>query len=88
VLPGPSHQLTSTARAPDIGWYAAAYQVASAPLQLLTGKIYQKFPLKWTFLGFFALFELGSVLCGAAQSSTMLVSPRMNNRAAWAGFSH
>ncbi|SPQ25658.1 dd730847-c694-4664-a1d3-c4a6475a479f [Thermothielavioides terrestris] len=60
----------------DIGWYAAAYQVASAPLQLLTGKIYQKFPLKWTFLGFFALFELGSVLCGAAQSSTMLVVGR------------
>ncbi|KAK3682305.1 major facilitator superfamily domain-containing protein [Podospora appendiculata] len=60
----------------DVGWYASAYQLASAALQPLTGKIYTKFSLKWSFLGFFALFEIGSLICGAAVSSTMLIVGR------------
>jgi MFS family permease len=32
--------------------------------------------LQWSFLGFFILFEFGSVLCGAAQSSIMLIVGR------------
>ncbi|KAK3332292.1 major facilitator superfamily-domain-containing protein [Cercophora scortea] len=60
----------------DVGWYASAYQLASAALQPLTGKIYTKFTLKWSFLAFFALFELGSTICGAAVSSTMLIVGR------------
>jgi MFS family permease len=32
--------------------------------------------LQWTFLTFFAIFELGSAICGAAQSSTMLIIGR------------
>ena len=32
--------------------------------------------MKITFLAFLALFELGSVLCGAAQSSAMLIIGR------------
>lgn len=31
---------------------------------------------KWTILSFFAIFELGSVLCGAATSSKMLIVGR------------
>jgi MFS family permease len=34
------------------------------------------FFVQWTFLGFFALFELGSALCGAAASSSMLIIGR------------
>ncbi len=59
---------------PDVGWYGSAYQLGNAALQPLTGKIYSKFNIKWTFLGFFALFELGSLVCGVANSSKMLVS--------------
>ncbi len=59
---------------PDVGWYGSAYQLSNAALQPLTGKIYSKFNVKWTFLSFFALFELGSLICGAANSSKMLVS--------------
>lgn len=33
-------------------------------------------PTQWTFLAFFVIFELGSVLCGAAQSSAMLIVGR------------
>ena len=33
-------------------------------------------PTQWTFLTFFVIFELGSVLCGAAQLSAMLIVGR------------
>ncbi|KAM0708905.1 hypothetical protein Q7P35_002941 [Cladosporium inversicolor] len=60
----------------DVGWYGAAYQLASAALQPLTGKIYVNFKNKWVFLSFFGLFELGSLLCGVATSSKMLIVGR------------
>ncbi|KAI9703447.1 MAG: hypothetical protein M1820_005920 [Bogoriella megaspora] len=60
----------------DVGWYGAAYNLASASLQPLTGKFYTHFKTKWTFLCFFAVFELGSLLCGVSQSSKMLVISR------------
>ncbi|KAI1126002.1 major facilitator superfamily domain-containing protein [Nemania abortiva] len=61
----------------DVGWYGSAYTLGSAALQPLTGKVYHNFSLKWSFLVFFALFELGSVLCGAAKSSAMLIGGRV-----------
>ncbi|KUI52984.1 Putative HC-toxin efflux carrier TOXA [Cytospora mali] len=60
----------------DIGWYGTAYLLANCACQPLSGKIYSYFNVKWTFLCFFALFEVGSALCGAAQSSTMLIVGR------------
>ncbi|KAI2602756.1 major facilitator superfamily domain-containing protein [Hypoxylon sp. NC1633] len=60
----------------DVGWYASAYQFGSAAPQPLTGKIYTYFNVKWSFLVFFGIFEIGSVLCGAAVSSTMLIIGR------------
>ncbi|KAI1089139.1 efflux pump [Rostrohypoxylon terebratum] len=61
---------------PDVGWYASAYQFGSAAPQPLTGKVYTHFNTKWAFLFFFAIFEIGSVLCGAAVSSDMLIVGR------------
>ncbi|KAI0173481.1 MFS general substrate transporter [Hypoxylon sp. FL1284] len=61
---------------PDIGWYGSAYQFGTAAPQLLTGRIYKFFNTKWTFLVFFAVFEIGSVLCGAAVSSSMFIVGR------------
>ncbi|EXJ81084.1 hypothetical protein A1O3_07372 [Capronia epimyces CBS 606.96] len=60
----------------DVGWYGSAYQLASASLQPLTGKIYTFFRTKWTFFAYFLLFELGSLLCAVATSSTMLIVGR------------
>ncbi|ELR03674.1 hypothetical protein GMDG_06317 [Pseudogymnoascus destructans 20631-21] len=60
----------------DIGWYGSAYQLASSAFVPLAGKIYTFFPTKWSFLVFFAIFEMGSALCGAAQSSPMLIVGR------------
>ncbi|KAK1081675.1 hypothetical protein LTR33_004481 [Friedmanniomyces endolithicus] len=60
----------------DIGWYSASYQLASAVLQPLAGKVYVHFSNKWSFISFFALFEFGSLLCGVATSSKMLIVGR------------
>lgn len=60
----------------DVGWYASSYQVGSVVLQLMTGKIYLHFSLKWSFIVFFFIFEVGSALSGAAQSSAMLIISR------------
>ncbi|RMD39279.1 hypothetical protein DV735_g5851, partial [Chaetothyriales sp. CBS 134920] len=62
----------------DVGWYGGAYQLGSSALQPLTGKLFEHFSIKasWTYLSFFFLFMLGSLLCGAAQSSTMFIVGR------------
>ncbi|GLI74765.1 hypothetical protein PoHVEF18_003013 [Penicillium ochrochloron] len=60
----------------DVGWYGGAYQLGSAAFQPLSGKIYSQFPIKWTFLVFFFIFEIGSAVCGAAQSSSMFIVGR------------
>ncbi|KPA43569.1 mfs multidrug [Fusarium langsethiae] len=60
----------------DIGWYASAYNLASAALQPLTGKLYMYFNTRWIFLSLFFVFELGNLICGIAQSSTMLIIGR------------
>ncbi|GAP83988.1 putative MFS multidrug transporter [Rosellinia necatrix] len=61
---------------PDVGWYAGAYQLTSSVLQPLTGKLYTFFPTKWTFLVFFFIFELGSLLCAVATSSPFFIVGR------------
>jgi MFS family permease len=60
----------------DLGWYGSSYQIASACLQPLAGKIYTNFRTKWAFLSFFFIFELGSLLCGLSTSSKMLIVAR------------
>ena len=45
-------------------------------MQPLSGRIYQKFNLKSSFLVFFAIFEIGSAVGGAATSSAMLIVGR------------
>ncbi|KAI1080843.1 putative MFS multidrug transporter [Whalleya microplaca] len=60
----------------DIGWYSGAYQLCSAALQPLTGKLYAQVSAKWVILFFFFVFELGSLICGVAVSSTMFIIGR------------
>ncbi|EOO02505.1 putative mfs transporter protein [Phaeoacremonium minimum UCRPA7] len=60
----------------DIGWYSSAYTLASSAFQPLSGNIYRHFSIKWSFLIFLFVFEVGSALCGAAQSSTMFIIGR------------
>ncbi|OAQ71903.1 MFS transporter [Purpureocillium lilacinum] len=48
----------------------------AAAIQPLVGKIYTQFRLKHVYLSFFFIFELGSLICGVATSSTMLIVGR------------
>ncbi|KAK1956010.1 MFS general substrate transporter, partial [Colletotrichum sublineola] len=61
----------------DIGWYGSAYQVANATFQPVMGKIYRYFSSKWSFFAFLILFEIGSLICGAAPSSMVLILGRV-----------
>ncbi|CAG9982151.1 unnamed protein product [Clonostachys byssicola] len=63
-------------RLQDVGWYIGAYQLASATVQPLTGKVYTYFSNKWSLLFFFFVFEVGSAICGAAQNSIMFIIGR------------
>ncbi|KAJ5928257.1 hypothetical protein N7466_007213, partial [Penicillium verhagenii] len=47
--------------------------IVSTPL---TGKFYTYFSSKWTLLSFFSIFEVGSLICGVANSSKMLIVGR------------
>ncbi|KAJ5950761.1 uncharacterized protein N7479_009174 [Penicillium vulpinum] len=60
----------------DVGWYGSAYLLTTASLQLLFGKFYTFFNIKWTFLVAIGLFELGSLICGVANSSLTLIMGR------------
>ncbi|KAI0103189.1 major facilitator superfamily transporter [Nemania sp. FL0031] len=60
----------------DVGWYGGAYQLSSAALQPLTGKLYTYLSAKRTFLFFVAIFEIGSLLCAVSTSSTFFILGR------------
>ncbi|CEJ54145.1 Putative Efflux pump [Penicillium brasilianum] len=46
----------------DVGWYGSAYLLANCALQPLAGKLYTQLILKYTFVAFIYLFELGGQL--------------------------
>ncbi|RKU40632.1 hypothetical protein DL546_001366 [Coniochaeta pulveracea] len=60
----------------DVGWYGSAYLLTTAALQLLFGKFYSFFSIKYVFLTAIAVFELGSLICAVAPNSTTLIVGR------------
>lgn len=60
----------------DIGWYGSAYMLTTAAFQLLFGRIYRFYDLRWTFLCCIVVFEIGSALCGAAPNSIVFIIGR------------
>lgn len=48
----------------------------SCALQPISGKLFQYFSLKWTYLAYVFVFELGSLICATAVSSKMLIIGR------------
>ena len=60
----------------DIGWYGSAYFLTSTALQPTFGRIYKFFHIKWVFLSAIGVFELGSLICAVAPSSTALIVGR------------
>ncbi|KAH1295198.1 hypothetical protein KXX11_008439, partial [Aspergillus fumigatus] len=60
----------------DVGWYGSAYLLTCCAFQLLFGKIYTFYPVKAVMLSSILLFEVGSVVCGAAPNSTAFIVGR------------
>ena len=60
----------------DVGWYGSSYLLTTTSLQPSFGKVYTYFNIKWTFMLALLIFEVGSVLCGAAVNSEMLIVGR------------
>ena len=60
----------------DVGWYASSYLLTTCAFQLLFGKFYTFFSIKWVFLLAIGIFELGSLICGVAPNSIALIVGR------------
>ncbi|TGO21238.1 hypothetical protein BPAE_0231g00040 [Botrytis paeoniae] len=60
----------------DVGWYGSAYLLTTASFQLLFGKFYSYFSIKWVYLVAIGIFELGSLICGVAPNSIALIIGR------------
>lgn len=60
----------------DIGWYGSAYMLTTAAFQLVFGRVYRFYDLRWTYLGCILIFEVGSTLCGAAPTSNVFIVGR------------
>lgn len=53
-----------------------AYLLTTCAFQLLFGKFYTFFSIKWVYLIAIGIFELGSLVCGAAPTSVALIIGR------------
>ncbi|PGG98474.1 hypothetical protein AJ80_09535 [Polytolypa hystricis UAMH7299] len=60
----------------DVGWYGSGYLITACTFQLLFGKIYTFYSAKWVFLVAISLFEIGSLIDGAAPTSTAFIIGR------------
>ncbi len=61
---------------PDVGWYGSAYLLTCCSFQLLCGKLYTFYPVKAVLLTSILLFEVSSVICGAAPNSIAFIVGR------------
>ncbi|KAI5458958.1 major facilitator superfamily-domain-containing protein [Mariannaea sp. PMI_226] len=60
----------------DVGWYGSAYLLTCCALQLLFGKIYTFFPVRYVLFLSVLTFEIASVICAAASSSVVFIVGR------------
>ena len=60
----------------QVGWYGSAFFLTNAAFQSTWGKAYTYCALKPAFMVSIAIFELGSLLCGVAPNSSVLITGR------------
>ncbi|OCK75213.1 MFS general substrate transporter [Lepidopterella palustris CBS 459.81] len=60
----------------DVGWYGSAYLLTTCSCQLIFGKLYTFYSIKWVYLTALSIFEIGSLICGVAPNSTALIIGR------------
>ncbi|RDL37705.1 Uncharacterized protein BP5553_05138 [Venustampulla echinocandica] len=60
----------------DVSWYGSVYLLTCCAFQLLFGKFYTFYPVRWVLLGTLLIFEVGSAICGAAPNSIAFILGR------------
>ncbi|KAF2015868.1 MFS general substrate transporter [Aaosphaeria arxii CBS 175.79] len=60
----------------DVGWYGSSYLLTTCATQLIYGKLYTFYSIKWVYISALFIFELGSLICGVAPNSTALIIGR------------
>lgn len=60
----------------DVGWYGSSYLLTTTSLQPSFGKVYTYFDVKYTYLSALVIFEVGSIICASATSSSMFITGR------------
>ncbi|KAH8171145.1 major facilitator superfamily protein [Sarocladium implicatum] len=69
--------LDQTIIAPALGgWYGSAYFLTTTALQPMYGAVYKLFNVKLAYLGAIFIFEVGSLICAVAPSSTTFIVGR------------
>lgn len=60
----------------DVGWYASAYLLTTCAFQLMFGKFYTIYNIKYVYLAAIAVFEIGSLVCATSPNSPALIVGR------------
>lgn len=60
----------------DVGWYGGSYLLTCCALQLLFGKLYTLWPLKQVLMSSVIIFEIASLIAGAAPNSVAFIIGR------------
>lgn len=60
----------------DVAWYGAVFYMTAGGFQSTWGKTYKYFPLKMSYLTAIFIFEVGSLVCAVAPTSTSLIIGR------------
>ncbi|KAK1760395.1 major facilitator superfamily domain-containing protein [Echria macrotheca] len=69
----------------QLAWIGAGFPLGSVAVILLLGNLFNHFNMKWIFIGGVVLFELGSLVCGAAPNMDALIVGRVLAGAGGAG---
>ncbi|KAF9891832.1 hypothetical protein FE257_003317 [Aspergillus nanangensis] len=69
----------------DIGWYAGAYALSTSACQMLFSRLFTLVSAKRIYVGAVTAFYIGTIICGAAPSSTVLIVGRAISGGASAG---
>ena len=59
-----------------INWFISAYLLTTCSFQLMFGKLYTFYSVKWVFMIALFFFELGSLICGVAPTAVALIFGR------------
>ncbi|KAF1938527.1 MFS general substrate transporter [Clathrospora elynae] len=61
----------------QLAWVGAGFPLSSVCVVLPLGNLYNSFNIKWVFFKTVVLFEVGSVICGAAPTMSTLIVGRV-----------